>query len=375
MAISSNQRPALVLGVESSCDETAFSLVDVNGRVLSNAIASQTEIHARYGGVVPEIASRAHMEALIPLFRKSLADAGVSLDQVGLIAATQGPGLAGCLLVGFEFAKGLALRHGIPFAPIHHIAGHVESVFLGLDQRNAWGEPLFSRSFSPYVALVISGGHSSLIAVDAPLSYRILGQTMDDAVGEAYDKIAKLLGLAYPGGPLLDRLAREGDPKVFQLPLPLSRTSSDRSACMFSFSGLKTAVAREVESWREEHPDSTLPEKFIRDLSAAFQDTAVKSLIQKTNQALELTGYKRLAITGGVACNSRVRQEFQTVMRRMGVALAIPEPQFCTDNAAMIAAVGLRIADAGLQNDLALNVRPSWTIEHFGANAPQNVIT
>lgn len=367
--MSTQRNPFLVLGVESSCDETAFAVVESTGRVLSNAIASQVELHARYGGVVPEIASRAHLEACVPLYEKALVDAGVTIDEITAIAATQGPGLSGCLLVGFEFAKGLSLRHNKPLVPVHHIAGHADSVFLGKTE-NAWGHDLAKPlpPFQPYVALVISGGHSSLIAVHGPLKYEILGQTMDDAVGEAYDKIAKLMGLPYPGGPLLDRLAQQGDAKAFKLTLPLSRASDDREACMFSFSGLKTAVARYVEAERMATGVHQLTDDFIVNLAAAFQQTAVESLAQKTKNALKKTGYKRLAITGGVACNSAVRTRLKQALK--GIQIAIPAPQYCTDNAAMIAGLGARCYEHRTNEGLGLNVRASWSVEEFGEFAP-----
>ncbi|MGF1573289.1 MAG: tRNA (adenosine(37)-N6)-threonylcarbamoyltransferase complex transferase subunit TsaD [Sumerlaeia bacterium] len=365
MTTSTTNQPFLILGVESSCDETAFAVVESTGRVLSNTIASQVELHARYGGVVPEIASRAHLEACVPLYQKALAEAYVHMEQITAIAATQGPGLSGCLLVGFEFAKGLALRHNKPLVPVHHIAGHADSVYLGKTE-NAWGHSLTQAQppFQPYVALVISGGHSSLIAVHAPLKYEILGQTMDDAVGEAYDKIAKLMGLPYPGGPLLDRLAQLGDPNAFKLTLPLSRASDDREACMFSFSGLKTAVARYVEAERKTTGEEVLDANFINNLAAAFQQTAVESLAQKTKNALKKTGYKRLAITGGVACNSHVRTRMKQALR--GIKIAIPAPEYCTDNAAMIAGLGARCYQQQANQGLGLNVKASWSIEEFG---------
>jgi len=360
-----------ILGIESSCDETAFAVVESNGRVLSNVIASQIDIHARYGGVVPEIASRAHLEAIPSLFEKALAEANVSINEIDAIAATQGPGLSGCLLVGFEFGKGLALRYQKPFIPVHHIVGHLESVFLGTEE-NAWHCDLSNSTkiperFEPYLALVISGGHSSIISVPNQHKYKILGQTMDDAVGEAYDKIAKLLGLPYPGGPVLDKRAQVGNPEAFDFPLPLTNNSEYKNSCMFSFSGLKTAVAREVEAERRKNKSEELSESFINDVAASFQKTAVASLIQRIENALEIFPTNRLALAGGVACNSEVRKKF--LSHFSNIKIAIPKPEYCTDNAAMIAGVGATIFEAYNESnsfrDLQLNVKPSWSVEDF----------
>lgn len=360
-----------ILGIESSCDETAFAVVESNGRVLSNVIASQIDIHARFGGVVPEIASRAHLEAIPSLFENVLAEASVSMDYIDAIAATQGPGLSGCLLVGFEFGKGLALRYQKPFIPVHHIVGHVESVFLGTEE-DAWQSNLsnsstISERFEPYLALVISGGHSSIISVPNQHEYKILGQTMDDAVGEAYDKIAKLLGLPYPGGPVLDKRAQKGDPESFKFPLPLTNNSEYKKGCMFSFSGLKTAVAREVEAERRKNKSEELSESFIIDIAASFQKTAVSSLIQRIENALDIFPTKRLALAGGVACNSEVRKQFQSHFS--DIKIAIPKPEYCTDNAAMIAGVGATIYESQKNSssfhNLQLNVKPSWSVEDF----------
>jgi N6-L-threonylcarbamoyladenine synthase len=338
-----------VLGIESSCDETAFAVVDDSRRVRCNAIASQVELHARFGGVVPEIASRAHLEACVPLFHQCLAEAACTIDDIDAIAVTRGPGLAGCLLVGMEFAKGLALRHGKPLVSVHHIAGHIDSPQLAL-HHDAWGHRAEQDpAFEPYVALVVSGGHSSLVAVHERLRYEILGETWDDAVGEAYDKVAKLLGLGYPGGPVIDRLAEAGNPDAHHFPRPLR----GRAEFDFSFSGLKTAVARVVEAAGETDRCS---DSFIADIAASFQAACIDVLLDKARRALEHTGLRRLAITGGVACNRGLRAE--AARRLRGVQVAIPKPQFCADNAAMIAGVGGALLAAGVTCGLGVNADP-----------------
>ncbi len=350
----------LILGIESSCDETAFAVVDSGRRVLANTIASQIDIHARYGGVVPEIASRAHLECCASLFLQCLAEAEVRIEDIAAIAVTRGPGLAGCLLVATEFAKGLSLRHGLPLVAVHHIAAHAWSPQLARES-DAWGlDASASGSFEPYVALVASGGHSSLIEVRGPLDYDILGETMDDAVGEAYDKVAKLLGLGYPGGPLLDKLAQSGNPSAFGLPRPLMKGDG----LDFSFSGLKSAVARIVED-RIRHNQPT-DEPFVADMSASFQAACVEVLLAKAARALKQTGLRRLALTGGVACNRGLRAA--AASRLPGIRIAIPAPEFCTDNAAMIAGLGYWVHQQEGAVGMRLNAAPGLDL----AAAPWN---
>ncbi len=351
----------LVLGIESSCDETAFAVVADGRRVLSNAIASQVDLHARYGGVVPEIASRAHLECCVSLYRRALEDAGVSIADIDAIAVTRGPGLAGCLLVGIEYAKGLALRHDKPLVPVHHIAGHLYSVFLGRES-DAWGNDVSADAeFEPYLALVVSGGHSSLVHVTGWLEYETLGETLDDAVGEAYDKVAKLLGLGYPGGPLLDVIAMATEATRFELPRPLMRKDNFD----FSFSGLKTATARLVETEFPDRGDAPLPEDFVAEIAKAFQDACVDVLLTKAERALERLGTDRLAIAGGVACNRGLRAAVADRLPRASVA--IPAPEFCTDNAAMIAGAGFRQMRDGVVADLGLNAEPGLALVPGGA--------
>ena len=347
----------LILGIESSCDETAFSLVEDGTRVLSNAIASQIELHQRFGGVVPEIASRAHLECIVPLMRQALETAGCTMADVDAVAVTRGPGLAGCLLVGVEYAKGLALRHGKPLIAVHHIAGHLYSPAIGRET-NAWGEDV-SRPVpfgDPYLGLAISGGHSSLILVKGPADFEILGETLDDAVGEAYDKVAKVLGLGYPGGPLLDQAAAQGDPKAFDLPRPVMHTRDYN----FSFSGLKTAVARLVEQHEAggHHP---LGGQFVAGMAASFQEAVIDVLVKKTGRALKQTGLRRLALTGGVACNRGLRAAVANRLPK--VKIAIPEPEYCTDNAAMIAGLGFHLAaETPPGANFGMNAAPSLAL-------------
>ncbi len=340
----------LILAIESSCDETAAAVVADGRRVLSIQIASQVELHARYGGVVPEIASRAHLEAIVPIVEAALSEANVSLDQLDAVAVTRGPGLIGCLLVGVEFAKSIAATQRIPLIAVQHVAGHLYSPFIGRET-DAWGVSVDQPAdFHPYIGLAISGGHSSIVLVEEPLRHVTLGETLDDAVGEAYDKIAKLIGLGYPGGPIVDRIASRGNPQAFKFPRPLlnRRDSHD-----FSFSGLKTAFAREVEKLggREVIEAS---EQLTADLCASFQAAAVHVLVEKARRALKAHHPMfHLAITGGVACNRGLRAFLQTFPRKYKIAF--PDPEYCTDNAAMIAGAAFHIHQANVSAPLTLN--------------------
>jgi N6-L-threonylcarbamoyladenine synthase len=348
-----------ILAIESSCDETAAAVVESGRTVRSNRIASQVPLHQRWGGVVPEIASRAHLEALLPTIQGALDDAGATLDDIDAIAATRGPGLVGCLLVGYEGAKAIAAARGLPLANVHHIAGHIYSPFIGREA-DAWGTPIGEApGTEPYVALVISGGHSSVVAVEFPNTYRILGETMDDAVGEAYDKVAKLLGLGYPGGPAIDRLAAEGDGSGIGLARPLV----GREGCDFSFSGLKTSVSRAVERLGGRAALEADP-ALLRNMCSAFQRVAVESVLDRAERALRLTGMKRLAFTGGVACNRGLRAAIAKRFPR--VAVAIPAPEFCTDNAAMIGGLGYHILQGAGSAPLDGNARGDWPLGAAG---------
>jgi tRNA N6-adenosine threonylcarbamoyltransferase len=300
----------VILGVETSCDDTCAALVTRDGRVCSNVVASQGLLHARYGGVVPEVASRRHLELVDAVVADALERGGARLDEVETVAVTHGPGLIGALLVGLSSAKALAAARGLPLVPVDHLHGHVVASTLG-------PEPIEP----PYLCLVASGGHTFLARVDEPSSYTVLGQTLDDAAGEAFDKGARLLGLPYPGGPELDRLARDGDPEAFRFP------RSAPGELDFSFSGLKTALLYKLR----EQPDADRA-----SLAASYQRAIVDALVSRTRAALEREGLRRLAIGGGVAANSELRDAVQG----LGVAVWVPPLELCTDNAAMIAGAG-----------------------------------
>ncbi|MEA2459582.1 MAG: tRNA N6-adenosine threonylcarbamoyltransferase [Thermoleophilaceae bacterium] len=307
----------MILAIETSCDDTCSALVTHDGHIRSNVIASQGLLHARYGGVVPEIASRRHLELIDAVIADALEQAGAVLDDVDLVAVTNGPGLIGALLVGVSEAKALAAARRLPLTPVDHLRGHVLASTLG--ERPI--EP-------PFVCLVASGGHTFVARVDEPTSYTILGQTLDDAAGEAFDKGARLLGLGYPGGPALDRLARDGDPAAFAFPRSLPGDGLD-----FSFSGLKTSLLYRVRDLGEREADARRA-----DLAASYQRAIVDSLLARVRAAVEQEGVGRLAIGGGVAANSELRTSVERVCGEMGVDLWVPAVSLCTDNAAMIAA-------------------------------------
>jgi N6-L-threonylcarbamoyladenine synthase len=307
----------VILAIETSCDDTCAALVTHDGEVRSNVIASQGLLHARYGGVVPEIASRRHLELIDAVIADALERADASLDDVDLVAVTTGPGLIGALLVGVSEAKGLAAARRLPLVPVDHLRGHVLASTLG------------ERAIEPpFLCLVASGGHTFVARVDDPSTYAVLGQTLDDAAGEAFDKGARLLGLGYPGGPELDRLARTGDPAAFAFPRSMPGTGLD-----FSFSGLKTALLYRVRDLGEEETA-----RRRADLAASYQRAIVDSLIARVRAALEREGVPRLAIGGGVAANSELRAAVEELAAEVGVALWVPPVSLCTDNAAMIAA-------------------------------------
>lgn len=316
----------LILALESSCDDTAAAVLADDRQVLANVISSQFAVHEKYGGVVPELASRCHIEAVWPVAQEALDKAGVSLDEIGLIAATQGPGLVGCLLVGFTFAKSLALVRQIPCVGVDHLAGHLLAILLE-DEK-----PDF-----PYTALVASGGTTSLFAVSSPTEFRLLGRTRDDAAGEAFDKTAKLLDLGCPGGPAVSKMAEQGQADAFAFPRALSDGSAD-----FSFSGLKTAVVNQVNQFRQAH--QPVP---VADICASFEQAVADVLIDKTMLAAKHCGHSRIALGGGVAANRRLRQGMAARCAEEGVACCLPSPVFCTDNAAMIGLAGFHLFAAG----------------------------
>ena len=333
----------LVLGIESSCDETAVALVRGDRTIVAQAIASQEAEHAPYGGVVPEIAARAHAERLAPMLEKVMGEAGLGLDDVDAIAATAGPGLIGGVMVGLVSAKALAMASGKPLLAINHLEGHA------LSPRLADSELAF-----PYLLLLVSGGHCQILAVEGVGRYRRLATTIDDALGEAFDKTAKLLGLGYPGGPQVERLALEGDPKAVPLPRPLKGSSEPH----FSFAGLKSAVLRAVESG--EHAPA--------DIAASFQQAAVECLIDRLTRALEAAGpFPALVVAGGVAANKTVRAALETFAEAHAMRFTAPPLALCTDNAAMIAWAGIeRLAvegDSFAGDPLDFVARPRWPLD------------
>ncbi len=332
--------PRLVLGIESSCDETAVALLQDGHKLLASEISSQIKEHARFGGVVPEVASRQHLAALFPLVDRALEQAQVSLEQVDAIAVTRAPGLIGALLVGLSGAKALAYSLDIPLVGVNHLEAHL------------WAPSLLEQPPSlPFLGLIVSGGHTALYRVKGPGRFELLGNTRDDAVGEAYDKVAKLLGLGYPGGVVIDRLAAQGNPKAIDFPRALPR----KDTLDFSFSGLKTAVRQYVEK----HPPT---ENDLPDLCASFQEAAVDALLRKSLLALKKTGLKHWVIAGGVAANSRLREKAKQLAEQAGVELFVPPPILCTDNAAMVAAVGYERLKRGERDDLRLNARAHESI-------------
>lgn len=342
--------PTLILGIESSCDETAAAVVADGRVILSNIIASQADFHQQFGGVVPEIASRMHVDAILPVIDQALKAAGTSLPELDAIAVTYGPGLVGALLVGLSAAKGLALVAGKPLIGVHHIAGHMAANFLADPQL----EP-------PFLCLVASGAHSHLVLVEGYQQYRILARTRDDAAGEAFDKIARAVGLGYPGGPLMDIAAQGGRTDAIKLPRTKIADSLD-----FSFSGLKTAAlnqlnqlqqaaARQQLTWQDLVP--------LQDFAASFQQAVVDVLVDHTFLALGHYNLKQLALAGGVAANSCLRRCMAERAAEAGVRLTCPPLVLCTDNAAMIAAAGYFAFQAGVRDDLALNAVASLELE------------
>jgi N6-L-threonylcarbamoyladenine synthase len=337
-------KPARILAIETSCDETACAVIENGRELLASTVASQMEIHARFGGVFPEVASRQHVLAITPVIEQTLADAHLSLGEVDAIAVTRGPGLAGSLVVGVNAAKGLALGTGLPLVGVNHLEGHLYSAWVYKAGEKPIDEPQF-----PLMVLLVSGGHTELNLMTGHLEYKRLGATLDDAAGEAFDKVARMMGLGYPGGPVIQRTAENGDPHRFNFPRAKLDTPWD-----FSFSGLKTAVLREVRDL--ERKSNTLP---IPDLAASFQAAVVDVLYEKTMAAAREFKAKEILVAGGVSANQALRTAFHN---QTEFPVHIPPISLCTDNAAMIAAAGYYRFAHGQTSSLDLDVQATWPL-------------
>lgn len=338
--------PARILGIETSCDETAAAVVENGRAALSNVVASQAELHAKYGGVFPEVASREHIKVIDTVVSEALAQAHLELADVDAIAVTRGPGLPGSLIVGLTMAKGLALGSGLPMYGINHLEGHLYSAWVDLDG----SQPVAAPNF-PLLALIVSGGHTELVLMNDHLSYQRLGGTLDDAAGEAFDKVARLLNLGYPGGPAIQRAAEGGDSAAFDLPRSWLEDSWD-----FSFSGLKTAVLHQVRELTKGREDADLP---AADLAASFQAAVVDVLIGKTQMAAREFAAKEILVAGGVSANKALR----SALAGSGLQVHLPPLALCTDNAAMIAAAGyFRHAIIGEADGMDIDIEPGWRI-------------
>jgi N6-L-threonylcarbamoyladenine synthase len=339
----------LVLGLETSCDETGVALYDSERGLLADALFSQIDLHRAYGGVVPELASRDHVKRMLPLIRQVLEEGDCVATEIDAIAYTAGPGLVGALLVGASCAQALAFAWDIPALGVHHMEGHLLAPMLEEQP------PEF-----PFVALLVSGGHTQLVRVDGIGQYQLLGESLDDAAGEAFDKTAKMIGLNYPGGPEIARLAEHGVPGRFVFPRPMT----DRPGLEFSFSGLKTSA---LNTWQQCTNAGDASEQTRCDISLAFQQAVVDTLTIKCKRALEQTGLKRLVIAGGVSANKALRASLEHMLGRLGGNVYYARPQFCTDNGAMIAYAGCQRLLAGQRQDLAINVQARWPMEQLPA--------
>ncbi|CAM5223025.1 tRNA (adenosine(37)-N6)-threonylcarbamoyltransferase complex transferase subunit TsaD [Alishewanella longhuensis] len=329
-----------VLGIETSCDETGIAIYDGEQGLLSHVLYSQIPLHADYGGVVPELASRDHVRKTLPLIKQALREAGLTAADIDGVAYTAGPGLAGALLVGATLGRSLAFAWQKPALAVHHMEGHLLAPMLEDDV------PEF-----PFLALLVSGGHTQLVGVEGIGRYTLLGESIDDAAGEAFDKTAKLMGLEYPGGPLLAKLAKVGDAKKYAFPRPMT----DRPGLDFSFSGLKTAAANVIQ---KEGNSAQVQ----ADIAASFQQAVVDTLLIKCRRALQQTGYKRLVIAGGVSANESLREQLAVMLGSLGGKVYYPRKEFCTDNGAMIAFAGYQRLKAGQQQDLTIGVTPRWPL-------------
>ncbi|MGB1580883.1 MAG: tRNA (adenosine(37)-N6)-threonylcarbamoyltransferase complex transferase subunit TsaD [Nevskiales bacterium] len=335
-----------VLGIETSCDETGVAIYDSDAGLLAHALHSQVKMHAQHGGVVPELASRDHVRKLLPLIEQALNEANCQKSEIDAVAYTAGPGLIGALLVGASTAAGLATSWGVPLIPVHHMEGHLLAPMLE-DQ-----QPDF-----PFIALLVSGGHTMLVEVDGIGDYKILGQTLDDAAGEAFDKTAKLLGLGYPGGPALARCAENGDPDRFKLPRPML----NRPGLDFSFSGLKTAVRDLLKTL----PDIENDAQTRADVARAFEEAVSDTLTRKCQRALEASGAQALVIAGGVGANKRLRERLAEMTRKRGAQLFYPRLEFCTDNGAMIAYAGACRVREGRLPPFEIEARARWSLDEL----------
>jgi N6-L-threonylcarbamoyladenine synthase len=333
----------LTLGIESSCDETAIAVLSDGKDILSNVISSQIEIHKEFGGVVPEIASRHHLTNIPHVYERALSEAEVTIDDIDEIGVTAGPGLAGALLVGTAFAKAVAAASGKPLVGVHHIQAHILANCLE-----------YPELTPPFLSMVVSGGHTHLIEVRGYNEFRILGCTRDDAVGEAYDKVARVLGLGYPGGPKIDALAKEGDPHAHEF----KRVYLEKDSLDFSFSGTKTGVINYLHGEKQRGHSVN-----AADVAASFQQAVIEVIVNKAMAAAALTGYGSIALAGGVACNSALRAAFRDACKKRGITLYIPSPILCTDNGAMVAEAAFRKAREGHFADLHLDVWPGLNIE------------
>lgn len=346
---------ARILGIESSCDETAAAVVEDGRTILSSIVASQADLHARFGGVFPEVASRQHIRTIYKIVEQALQQAHLDLGDVDAIAVTRGPGLPGSLVVGLNTAKGLALASGLPLVGINHLEGHIYSAWLDWPRGNNSGAesgsnvPLKPKPNFPLLALIVSGGHTELVLVRDHLQYEHLGGTLDDAAGEAFDKVARLLGLAYPGGPSIQRAAEDGNPRAFDFPRAWLEDTWN-----FSFSGLKTAVLREVRELEEHMP--ALP---VANLAASFQAAVVDVLVGKTLKAAEAFGAREILVAGGVSANRALRE---TIQAQATIPVHIPPLALCTDNAAMVAGAGFYRFVQGQRDTLGVDVSPNWPL-------------
>ncbi|ETS33002.1 tRNA N6-adenosine(37)-threonylcarbamoyltransferase complex transferase subunit TsaD [Photorhabdus temperata] len=334
-----------VLGIETSCDETGIAIYDDQAGLLANQLYSQIKLHADYGGVVPELASRDHIRKTVPLIQAALKEAGLTRKDIDAVAYTAGPGLVGALLVGATIGRSLAFAWDVPAIPVHHMEGHLLAPML---EDNS---PEF-----PFVALLVSGGHTQLISVTGIGEYELLGESIDDAAGEAFDKTAKLLGLDYPGGPLLSKMAQKGEAGRFVFPRPMT----DRPGLDFSFSGLKTFASNTIRSNSDD-------EQTRADIARAFEDAVVDTLAIKCKRALEQTGFKRLVMAGGVSANLTLRTRMKEVMAKLGGEVFYARPEFCTDNGAMIALAGMIRLKGGVSDSLGVAVKARWALSELPA--------